>query len=62
MNRQDHGCGEAAMALAIFILGLIGGAVIGGKLVAARFKDAARQHGAAEYNQTTGAWQWKENK
>jgi hypothetical protein len=59
-NQDSEGCAMATMVLGIALLAFVGGIYIGSRLTRAYWRDETVNHGAAEYNQTTGAWQWKE--
>jgi len=41
------------------IVGLVAGVVLCGVVVSCSFRTQAIEKGFAEYNQTTGDWQWK---
>lgn len=58
MSNKDAGDVIALMVLALLAAGV--GSLITHKASDALWKEAAAQHGAAEYDQKTGAWRWKD--
>lgn len=60
MSGNTDGLSEAITGFMCGVLGLLAGAMIAGSWVDVSWCKSCIKHGAAEYNQTTGAWQWKE--
>jgi len=53
IKSDETGCG-------LFLLGILIGIAIGGTLMISKFEKESVKLGHAEYNQSTGDWQWKE--
>ena len=57
---DDYVCGTITLLLIVVLLIL--GMAIGNMFTDVAWEKEAIKKGYAEYNQTTGAWQWKEIK
>lgn len=49
-----------AISLVWFVFGILVGFYLGGQTVKHAYRTQGIERGFAEYNKTTGAWQWKE--
>lgn len=56
MNNSD-GLGILLLLIVVFLAG----AMFGGGIASDRYRSAAVKRGFAQYNQTTGSWEWKES-
>jgi hypothetical protein len=59
VSGNTDGLSEMIAAAFAGLFGFVAGAMIAGSWVDVSWQKSAVKHGAAEYNQTSGKWQWK---